>query len=137
MAQQKLSNLSFVGRTYILAVSAIGLSIVAYSLALLVLQQVNLQWLILAALTLFTGVFTIRIPRIHARLSVSDTFVIACVLLFGPAAGTVTVVLDALVISTRSTHYREPYRVIFNLSLAAISMWVASQVFFFVSAIQP
>ena len=137
MAQQKLSNLSFIGRTYILAVSAIGLSIVAYSLALLVVQQVNLQWLILAALTLFTGVFTIRIPRIHARLSVSDTFVIACVLLFGPAAGTVTVVLDALVISLRATHFREPFRVVFNLSLAAISTWVASQVFFFVSGIQP
>jgi putative nucleotidyltransferase with HDIG domain len=137
MAQQQLSRLSFTGRTYILGVSAMGMSIAAYSLALVVIQQVNVQWLILAALTLFTGVFTIRIPRIHARLSVSDTFVIACVLLFGPAAGTVTVVLDALVISLRATHFREPFRVVFNLSLAALSTWVASQVFFFVSGIQP
>jgi putative nucleotidyltransferase with HDIG domain len=137
MAHQQLSKLSLTGRTYILGVSAIGCSIAAYSLALVVIQQVNVQWLVLAALTLFTGVFTIRIPRIHARLSVSDTFVIACVLLFGPAAGTVTVVLDALVISLRATHFREPFRVVFNLSLAALSTWVAAQVFFLVSGIQP
>ena len=134
---QQLSKLPFVGRVYILGVSAIGLTIAAYSLAQLVVQHVNMQWLILAALTLLTGSFTVRIPRITARLSVSDTFVFACTLLFGPAAGTITVVLDALVISLRSTHYREPYRVLFNISLAAISMWVAAKVFFIVSAIQP
>ena len=137
MPNQQLRKLSLTGRVYILGVSAIGCSIAAYSLALVVINQVNVQWLILAALTLFTGVFTIRIPRIHARLSVSDTFVIACVLLFGPAAGTVTVVLDALVISLRATHFREPFRVVFNLSLAALSTWVAAQVFFLISGIQP
>ena len=134
---QQLNRLSFIGRAYILSVSAIGLSIAAYSLAQVIVQQVNMQWLILAALTLLTGSFTVRIPRIHARLSVSDTFVIACVLLFGPAAGTITVVLDALVISLRATHFREPFRVLFNLSLAAVSTWVASQVFFLVAGIQP
>lgn len=134
---QQLSKLPLINRVYILGVSAIGLTVAAYSLAQVIVQQVNVQWLILAALTLLTGSFTVRIPRITARLSVSDTFVFACTLLFGPAAGTVTVVLEALVISLRSTHFREPFRVLFNLSLAAISMWVAAWVFFFVSGVQP
>jgi putative nucleotidyltransferase with HDIG domain len=135
---QKLRNLSSLGRAYVLSVSAIGLSIAAHSLAQLVVQEVNVQWLILAALTLLTGSFTVRIPKINARLSVSDTFVFASVLLFGPAAGTITVLIDALIISLRlAKSYREPFRVIFNLSLAALSTWVAAQLFFLVAGIPP
>src|SRR5688572_32296362 len=114
---QKLRSLSSPGRAYVLCVSAIGLSIAAHSLAQLVVEKVSLQWLILAVLTLLTGSFTVRIPRINARLSVSDTFVFASALLFGPAAGTITVLLDALVISLRQRRpFREPFRFIFNIS---------------------
>jgi len=135
---QQFRNLSARGRVYVATVSAVGLTIAAQSLAQVFVQQLNIQWLILAALTLLTGSFTVRIPKINARLSVSDTFVFASVLLFGPAAGTITVVLDALIISLRlGHHFRAPFRVIFNVSLAALSTWVAAQVFFLVSGIQP
>lgn len=135
---QKLSSLSPQGRAYVICVSAIGISIAAHSVAQLLVQPVSVQWLILAALTLLTGAFTVRIPKINARLSVSDTFVFASVLLFGPAAGTITVLLDALIISLRLQHpFREPFRVIFNVALAALSTWVAAQVFFLVSGAQP
>ncbi len=117
---QKLSDLSSRGRAYFLGVSAIGLSIAVHSLAQLVVQDVSLQWLILAALTLLTGSFTVRIPKINARLSVSDTFVFASALLFGPAAGTITVLLDALIISLRQRRpFKEPFRFIFNISLCS------------------
>ena len=56
------------------------------------------SWFVLAVLTLLSGWFTVRIPTIPARLSVSETFVFATVLMFGPAAANV-VVLDTLVIS--------------------------------------
>jgi putative nucleotidyltransferase with HDIG domain len=135
---QQFRSLSSQGRAYVAIVSAIGLTLALQSLAQVFVQQVNFQWLILAALTLLTGSFTVRIPKINARLSVSDTFVFASVLLFGPAAGTITVLLDALIISLRLGHHaREPFRVIFNVSLAALSTWVAAQVFFAVAGIQP
>jgi len=122
----------------VLVVSAVGLSIAATSLVQLFAQAVSIQWLILAALTLLTGTFTVRIPGINARLSVSDTFVFASALLFGPAAGTITVLLDALIISLRLGHHaREPFRVIFNVSVAALSTWIAAHVFFLVSGIPP
>ena len=73
----QLSHLSGRGRAYVGGVSAIGLAIAAQSLTELFLQAVDYQWLILAALTLLTGTFTVRIPGIPARLSVSDTFVFA------------------------------------------------------------
>lgn len=125
-------------RVYVIGVSAIGVAIAVYSLAQLLLQQVDLQWLILAALTLITGTFTVRIPGVTARLSVSDTFVFASVLLFGPAAGTVTAVLDALIISLRLRHHeRAPFRVIFNVAAVALSTRISGFVFFAVSGIAP
>jgi putative nucleotidyltransferase with HDIG domain len=125
-------------RAYFLSVSAVGTTIVVYSLAQLLTQNVSVQWLILAALTLLTGSFTVGIPSIKARLSVSDTFVFASVLLFGPAAGTITVVLDILIVSLRlSRPFRAPRRVIFNVALSAVSIWLAAQIFFLVSGLKP
>lgn len=135
---KKIRDLSSLGRAYFLGVSATGLTIAAHSLAQLVVLEVSVQWLILAALTLLTGSFTVRIPKINARLSVSDTFVFASVLLFGPAAGTITVLLDALIISLKMGRpFREPFRVTFNISLAALSTWTSAQFFYLVSGIQP
>lgn len=125
-------------RAYVMGVSAIGIIVAVHSLSQLLLQQVDLQWLILAALTLLTGTFTVRIPGVRARLSVSDTFVFASVMLFGPAAGTITALLDALIISLRLGHHaREPFRVIFNVAAVALATKVSGYVFFAVAGIAP
>lgn len=125
-------------RAYVIGVSAIGIIVAFHSLAQLLLQQVDLQWLILAALTLLTGTFTVRIPGVRARLSVSDTFVFASVLLFGPAAGTITALLDALIISLRLGHHaREPFRVIFNVAAVALSTKLSGHLFFAVAGVPP
>lgn len=137
MAQQ-LKTLSKIGRAYILGVSTIGLAIAAHSLGQLFFQRVDPQWLVLAALTLLTGAFTVRIPGIPAHLSVSDTFVLVSVLLFGPAAGTIIALLDALIISLRVAPYaRQPFRIMFNVSAVALSSNAAGQVFFGVAGIRP
>src|SRR5688572_21787563 len=138
MQKQKYPQLSAQGRAFVIVVSAIGLAVAVYSLAQLLVQQVNNQWLILAALTLLTGTFTVRIPGVPAHLSVSDTFVLASVLFFGPAAGAITALLDALIISLRVGHHaREPFRVIFNVSAVALATRVSGEVFFAVAGIQP
>lgn len=134
----KLNRLSNGGRAYLLGVSAVGLAITIYSLVQLFLQRVDLQWLMLATLTLLTGTFTVRIPGVKARLSVSDTFVFTSVLLFGPAAGTITALLDALIISLRAGQLmREPFRLIFNISLVAITTRLSGEVFFGIAGIPP
>ena len=134
----QMNKLSGRGRAYVGIVSAIGLAVAAHSLAQLFLQAVDVQWLILAALTLLTGTFTVRIPGVLARLSVSDTFVFASVLLFGPAAGTITALLDALIISLRLLQRtREPFRVIFNVSAVALATRASGEVFFATAGIQP
>lgn len=119
-------------------VSAIGSVVAAYSLTEAFVLAVDLQWLFLAALTLLTGTFTVRIPGVPAILSVSDTFVFASVLLFGPAAGASTAILDALIISLRVGQLgREPFRLIFNVSAVALATRISGEVFFAVAGIPP
>ena len=92
----------------------------------------------LALLTLLSGSFTVRIPGVSARLSVSDTFVFAAVLLFGPAAATMIVVLDTLVISFWLGRTSVPTsRLLFNVAAPAFAIWGASHIFYYISGIQP
>jgi putative nucleotidyltransferase with HDIG domain len=138
MLPRELTKLSKLGQAYVLGVSILGLAIACQSLVQLLVHEVNPQWLILAALTLLTGAFTVRIPGIQAHLSVSDTFVLVSVLLFGPAAGTMIALLDALIISIRvGQGAGEPFRIVFNVSAVALSSNTAAQVFFSVAGIQP
>ena len=124
-------KLSSNGRTYVAAVSAIGLTLVAICLYDLLTNPIDSGWLILAGLTLLTGSFTIRVPALAARISVSETFVYTSVLLFGTAAGSITVALDALVASLSDRERpRRPLRALFNLAAGVTSIWVASEAFY-------
>ena len=51
-----------------------------------------------AGLTFLSGWLSVKLPTVSASISISETFVFAGTLLFGPSAGTVLVVLDALVL---------------------------------------
>jgi len=128
----------YVGHSYLAAVIVAGLAVVLHSLYDLYLRPVGYEWFILAGLTLLSGSFTVKVPSIPARLSVSETFVFAAVLLFGPAAATMVVALDSLIISLwifRSSRRTE--RVLFNFAAPAVSVWIAARVFYLWSGIEP
>ena len=86
------TDLSGSSRLYISVVVATGVCVVLESLYSISQAPVDFNWLVLAVLTLLSGSFTVRIPGIPARLSVSETFVFAAALLFGPPAATMIVV---------------------------------------------
>jgi diguanylate cyclase (GGDEF)-like protein/putative nucleotidyltransferase with HDIG domain len=125
-------------RTYVTVVVLFGAATVAHSVHQLYSEPIGRQWFILAALTLLTGSFTVKVPSTNASLSVSETFVFASVLLFGPAAGAVTVLLECLIIQfwmkpgTRLVH-----RVLFNTAAPAIAIWLSGTVFFSTAGIVP
>jgi diguanylate cyclase (GGDEF)-like protein/putative nucleotidyltransferase with HDIG domain len=123
---------------YVGIVITAGVVAVLHSLYTLHLTPVSYHWTLLAGLTLLSGSFTIRIPTIPARLSVSETFVFAAVLLFGPAAATMIVVLDSLIISMwLGPRSRRPSRVLFNMAAPSVALWIASHVFYFLAAVEP
>ena len=126
------------GKTYLRLVPLVGACILGWCLSDLFLRPASLAWLALAALTVLTGSFTVKIPGLVARLSVSEPFVFAATLWFGPSVGAVTASLDGLIMSLwLLPRLKTAHRVAFNVSVLVISIWVASQGFFFLSGIDP
>jgi len=132
---QATTSLLSPGNVLVACVSLGGGAAAVHSLYALVADRTPSEWLIFAALALLTGSFTIKIPSVAARFSVSETFIFSCVLLFGPAPATVTMVLDGLVISARHRHSLS--RVLFNSTEGALSIWIASHIFFALAHVPP
>jgi hypothetical protein len=123
---------------FIGAIVIAGFLVIAHSVYALGSTPVTSQWFVLAALTLLSGSITIKVPGIDASISVSETFVFTSVLLFGTAAGTLTVTLDGLIISLwlwkKGTGF---HKLLFNTTAPALSIWLAAQLFFFVTGVSP
>jgi len=125
-------------KVYVSVVIATGVVFVGLSLREIRLHPPGYQWYMLAALTLISGSATVNLPSSGISISVSETFVFFSVLLFGPAAGTIMVALDGLVISFWVARRKpEWYRPLFNMAAPAISLWVAAHVLFALAGTEP
>jgi len=132
------SKLRPVVQAYVSAVVAVGVLVLGLSVHSLTVAPIGSEWLILAGLTVLTGSFSVKVPSINAYISVSEAFVFASVLLFGAEAGTVTVLLECLVIVLWMKPQGRPlYRMLFNLAAPAVSIWLAGHCFYFLSGIRP
>jgi diguanylate cyclase (GGDEF)-like protein/putative nucleotidyltransferase with HDIG domain len=138
MRPTQFAELSAVAKTYIVAVVIAGAATIVESVYRLSAQPIGWDWTVLALLTLVSGSATVRLPSLPATLSVSETFVFTSTLLFGPAPGTLTVALDALVISIWSYRKRQPlFKTVFNVCALPLTIWVASHAFFYFANIEP
>ena len=101
-------------------------------------HPIGWDWTLLALLTLLSGSATVKLPSLPATISVSETFVFTSVLLFGASAGTLTVALDALVISfwsyARGHHL---YKIVFNVCALPLTIWIAAHIFFLYPGVAP
>ena len=125
-------------RVYVAVIVAVGFATVVQSVSDIVRHPADWTWTILALLTLVSGSATVRLPSLPATISVSETFVFTSVLLFGPSAGTLTVALDAFVISFWTHKRGDPlYKIVFNISALPLAIWLASHAFFIAAGIRP
>jgi diguanylate cyclase (GGDEF)-like protein/putative nucleotidyltransferase with HDIG domain len=132
------SVLPRLGRAYAAAVISLGLIAIGQSLFELSRTPIGSEWLLLAVLTLISGSASVKLPGSHVSISISEAFVFTAVLLYGPAAGTLTVTLDALVISFWIAKRRpEPVRALINISAPALSAWLSARLFFWTAGIVP
>jgi uncharacterized membrane protein len=116
---------------YFSVVAALGAAAVGLSLYRVVSGGVSYQWIILAYLTVLTGTFTIAIPGVNSKLSVSDAFVFINTILFGTAAGVLTAALDGAIGSFRCrTASQRKWTIPFNTAVLAISAFAAGEAFF-------
>ena len=118
-------------RCFLPVVVVAGTCVIVRSLHDLAAAPVDERWFVLAGLTVLSGSATLRLPGTPVSFSISDSFTMAAALLFGPAAGTVTVLIDGLVITLRLVRRRPlpPRRVLYNATAPALAMWCAAEVF--------
>jgi hypothetical protein len=117
-------------RLFLPLVVAAGIGVVAVSLFQLARGPVDARWFVLAGLTVLSGSATLRLPGTAVTFSISDSFTMAAALLFGPAAGPVTVAIDGLVISRGLARRPIPARrVFYNATAPPLAMWCAAHVF--------
>jgi putative nucleotidyltransferase with HDIG domain len=125
-----ITKLSRAAKTYVAGVVVAGLVALAQSAVTITSSPPPRAWVILAALTLLTGSLTLKVPTISARLSISEVFVFAAVLWFGPSVATFIVALDTLVGTLwLRGHNRSTIRALFNLSAGVSAIWIASHLF--------
>ena len=133
-----MSQLSPWGRAYVVVVVALGAGTILQSALQLYLHPISWNWIVLAVLTLLSGSATVKLPSVPATISVSETFVFTSALLFGPAAGTLTVALDALVISLWLARRGHPaYRLAFNIFALPAALWVGANLYYLVGTVPP
>lgn len=119
------------GSAYIRTVQIGGLAILAAAVADVSLHPPGWAWLLLTAITALTGTYAIKIPGVVVRLSVSEPIVFLATLLFGPAPGTLTAAVDALVMSLRlPQRLRTPHRILFNVGALAITVLPSAYLYF-------
>ena len=130
--------LPLAGRLYVSVIVFAGTVAVTQSFYQLLSTPFDYRWAVLALLTLVSGSATVSLRSVQATISVSETFVFTSVLLFGASAGTLTVALDALVMSFWVARRKpELHRLLFNLAAAPLSVWIAANIFFWVAGVPP
>jgi HD-GYP domain-containing protein (c-di-GMP phosphodiesterase class II) len=117
-------------RLYFWAMVALGIAVCGVSAYHLFSGNPAYQWLILASLTIVTGAFTIKLPGVNSKISLSDTLICINLVLFGPAAGTLTAALDGIIGSARAkTVSRRLEFALFNGSSMALSAFLGGLAF--------
>ena len=123
---------------YLTLIFVAGLLALATSIRELNATDYGLRWTIFAALTMVGGFARLRLPNVPASFSISDSFTIGAALLYGPAAGVLTVAVDSLAISAQLARRKLVLRrFLFNATAPPLAMWVASHVFFFLADVAP
>lgn len=96
--------LSRSGRVYVCAVVAMALVPLSWAVRTLIAAPPPATWYLLSSVALITAPFSIRIPSLKTRISLCEAFVFAAALLFGPAAATLTAVIDGVMVAAWSRH---------------------------------
>ena len=132
MADPHGQSLSGRTKAYVSVVVGLGLLTVLFSVADVLGQPFDSYsaWFPLAAFTFVSGWLSVKLPSVSASISISETFVFAGTLLFGPSVGVILVVLDATALCAKHAWLRGRLRwqqVVFNMAAPPLSIWGAAQ----------
>jgi putative nucleotidyltransferase with HDIG domain len=113
--------------TFVFVMIALGVLVISRTAAELPSVHIDVRIAILAALTLISGRWTIKIPGRPLTLTVSEVFVFATILMFGATPATLIVAVDGL--WTAVAHRAHPTRAPLMIAEPVVATWTAGQVF--------
>ncbi|HEX8071834.1 MAG TPA: ATP-binding protein [Pyrinomonadaceae bacterium] len=119
-------------RPFMLAVIILGAAACLYSAYSLPFAQLDLLFLLLAALTVaLTSRITVRVPGVNGRITISETLIFLTMLLYGGEAAILLAAADGLCSSLLIS--RRPLTLAYNAALVAFTtlITVAVLTFFF------
>jgi putative nucleotidyltransferase with HDIG domain len=123
---------------YLASVITAGLAIVGFAVAHFAVVPPPPDFYWLAGLTLISGVLPVRLPKVAANISVSETFVFFGTLLFGPFAGALLGFLDVGLIWARLARQKVFWhRMLFSIAANPLSIFLAANVLFLISDTGP
>lgn len=123
----KVLNRQQIATPYMWVVACLGGAALAFTLLRLNLAVIDLRFVLLTAITVCIGSrITISIPRFKSEISISDTFILLTMLLYGGEPAILLATIEAALSSARFSKRRITY--FFNSAVMAIStlstVWV-------------
>ncbi|MCA1593282.1 MAG: EAL domain-containing protein [Acidobacteria bacterium] len=116
-----------IARPFMWSIVALGALVGAYTVLHLSASQLNLSFLLLSVITIFLGSrIIVQIPRVKGKISVSDTFVLLSMLLFGSEAAVLLAGADALTSSFRVS--KKKLTIAFNTAVFLCSTFLTGWV---------
>jgi putative nucleotidyltransferase with HDIG domain len=123
---------------YLSAVVGAGVCALVISMRAMAATPPDLQWIMLAVLTIVSGQLMLRMPVAPVSFSISEIFTFTTALMFGPYAGAIVVAIEAAVLSTQLVDdKRSMTRYLFNVSAASLAMLTSARAFFALSHTTP
>ena len=118
-------------QVYVLTVAVLGLVTIGLSTLDLLSRpfESHRDWVSLVAFTLISGWLSVKLPSVNASISISETFVFAGTLLYGPSVGVILLVIDAAALCTKHAWVHGSLRwqqLLFNLSAPPLSLGCAA-----------
>jgi len=118
-------------KVYLGSVIVAGVCTVAISIGSLVAVPPDFRFVVLVVLTIASSQLMLRMPVAPVSFSISEIFTFTTALMFGPSAGAVVVAIEAAVLSAQLVDdKRSVTRYLFNVSAAALAMFVSAGAFF-------
>src|SRR2546423_1042589 len=110
-------------KPFIWAIIALGFVACVFTISRVQLSDIGLRFALISLLTLsFVSRMVVHIPRVKGQISVSDTFIMLAVLLFGGELGILLAAADAICSSRRIT--RQKMIMVFNAAVYIISTFL-------------
>ncbi|PYT05031.1 MAG: hypothetical protein DMF65_01035, partial [Acidobacteria bacterium] len=110
-------------KPFMWAVIALGFVACAFTISRLQLSDIGLRFALISLLTLsFGSRMVVQIPRVKGQISVSDTFIMLVLLLFGGELGILLAAADAVCSSRRIT--RQKMIIAFNAAVYILSTFL-------------